>query len=465
MTRSEVLVEAGRLAADGKPYALATVVRVVRPASTRRGDRALVTPDGTLAGWVGGACSEPIVVREALRALADGEPRLVQIGPAGSGADAPDDVVVAESRCASEGVVEVLIEPELPGPLLAVLGEGVAGRTLVQLARIVGWRVTDQLDPDAAADAVVVATMGHGDEDALASALKSEVGYVGLVASARRAAVVLDDLRARGVAEEELARVRSPAGRDLGPSTQEEIAVAILAELVDWRHGQAGRPRRPGPGRDGAGRGGRPGLWHDGGRGRRPDGGPRRGHLVLLLGRVPGPLRDHGRVMTTDNRPEPPSVGGEREMLAGFLDFHRATLLWKLEGLDDEQLRRAMVPSGTSLLGLVKHLAYVERSWFQGVWDGQEVSFPWTTEDPDADWRIEPGETTGDVLAFYKAECDRSREIVAGASSLDEIIEHPRRQGWKLSRRWILIHMVEETARHVGHADILREQLDGAVGE
>jgi xanthine dehydrogenase accessory factor len=148
-------------------------------------------------------------------------------------------VVVAESRCASEGVVEVLIEPELPGPLLAVLGEGVAGRTLVQLARIVGWRVTDQLDPDTAADAVVVATMGHGDEDALASALKAGVGYVGLVASARRAAVVLDALRGRGIGAEELARVRSPAGRDLGPSTQEEIAVAILAELVDWRHGLA----------------------------------------------------------------------------------------------------------------------------------------------------------------------------------------------------------------------------------
>lgn len=240
MTRSEVLVEAGRLAADGKPYALATVVRVVRPASTRRGDRALVTPDGTLAGWVGGACSEPIVVREALRALADGEPRLVHIGPAGSGAGAPDDVVVAESRCASEGVVEVLIEPELPGPLLAVLGEGVAGRTLSQLARIVGWRVADQLDPAQRPDAVVVATMGHGDEDALASALKAEVGYVGLVASARRAAVVLDALRAQGVTDDDLARVRSPAGRDLGPSTQEEIAVAILAELVDWRHGLAG---------------------------------------------------------------------------------------------------------------------------------------------------------------------------------------------------------------------------------
>ena len=241
-TRSEVLVEAGRLAGQGKPYALATVVRVVRPASTRRGDRALVTPDGTLAGWVGGACSEPIVVREALRALADGEPRLVQIGPARAGTHAPDDVVVAESRCASEGVVEVLIEPELPGPLLTVVGEGVAGRTLAQLARIIGWRVADELDPAQRADAVVVATMGHGDEDALASALKAGVGYVGLVASARRATVVLDDLRSRGVAEEDLARVRGPAGRDLGPSTQEEIAVAILAELVDWRHGLAADP-------------------------------------------------------------------------------------------------------------------------------------------------------------------------------------------------------------------------------
>ena len=247
MNRSEVLVTAGRLAADGRPYALATVVRVVRPASTRRGDRALVTPDGTLAGWVGGACSEPIVVREALRALADGESRLVRIGPAKAGVQVPEDVVVAESRCASEGVVEVLIEPELPGPLLTVVGDGVAGRTLVELARIVGWRVSDELDPDTAADAVGGATMGHGDEDALAAALKAGVGYVGLVASARRAAVVLDALRERGLAAADLARVRSPAGRDLGSSTQEEIAVAILAELVDWRHGPAAAPAGPAP--------------------------------------------------------------------------------------------------------------------------------------------------------------------------------------------------------------------------
>ena len=168
--------------------------------------------------------------------------------------------------------------------------------------------------------------------------------------------------------------------------------------------------------------------------------------------------------MPEDARPEPPHVAGEAETVSGFLDFQRATLLWKLEGLDDEQLRRAMVPSGTSLLGIVKHLAYVERGWFQRVWAGQEITVPWTEEDPDADWRIEPDETTQDVLALYEGECARSREIVAAASSLDEAVVHPR---WKeeLSRRWILAHMIEETARHVGHADILREQLDGAVGE
>jgi uncharacterized damage-inducible protein DinB len=168
--------------------------------------------------------------------------------------------------------------------------------------------------------------------------------------------------------------------------------------------------------------------------------------------------------MPEDTRPEPPLVAGEAETLSGFLDFQRATLLWKLEGLDDEQLRRPMVPSGTSLLGIVKHLAYVERGWFQRVWAGQEITVPWTEEDPDADWRIEPHETTKDVLALYEGECARSREIVAAASSMDEAVVHPRWQA-EVSRRWILAHMLEETARHVGHADILREQLDGATGE
>jgi xanthine dehydrogenase accessory factor len=229
-----VLAEAGRMAAAGEPFALATVVDVRRPASARRGDRAIVRSDGAVLGWVGGACSEPIVVREALRALADEMPRLVRITPPGRAGEAPPGVVVAESTCASEGTVDVLVEPQLPTPLLAVVGDSPAARALGDLARTIGWRVT--AEPTGAADAIVVATMGRGDEDALQIALESGTGYVGLVASSRRAAAVLAALRERDVDEEALASVRSPAGLDLGPSTQEEIAVAILAELVAWRH-------------------------------------------------------------------------------------------------------------------------------------------------------------------------------------------------------------------------------------
>ena len=233
---SDVLREAARLTAAGEPFALATVVSVQRPASARRGDRGLVRADGALVGWVGGACSEPIVVREALRAVADGTPRLVRIGPPGTHAGPGEEIVCVESGCASEGTVEVLVEPQLPGPLLAVVGEAPAARTLAELARTIGWRVADETRPDA--DAVVVATMGTHDEEALTAALALPAGYVALVASARRAGVVLGSLRERGISETDLARVRSPAGLDLGPCTQEEIAVAVLAELVAWRHAQ-----------------------------------------------------------------------------------------------------------------------------------------------------------------------------------------------------------------------------------
>ena len=161
----------------------------------------------------------------------------MRIGPPDSGRDVPADVVVAESSCASEGTVEVLVEPQLPRPLLAIVGGGAAALTLGELARTVGWRVATELTADA--DAVVVATMGHADEETLEAALAGRAGYVGLVASSRRAAVVLGGLRERGVSEEALARVRSPAGLDLGSATQPEIAVAILAELVAWRHTRA----------------------------------------------------------------------------------------------------------------------------------------------------------------------------------------------------------------------------------
>ena len=237
---SDLIARAAQLGSEGTAYALATVVGVRRPASARTGNQAIVTQDGAIDGWVGGACSEPVVIREALRSLADGEPRLVKICPDGSDAADGPDVVVAVSSCASEGTVEVFIQPHLPSPLLRVVGDSPAGRTLAELARAIGWRVASGAGD---ADAVVVATMGRGDEDALADAVASGAEYVGLVASTRRAGVVRTALRARGgVPEDRLAAVRSPAGLDLGPCTQEEIAVAILAELVAWSHGRGGSP-------------------------------------------------------------------------------------------------------------------------------------------------------------------------------------------------------------------------------
>jgi xanthine dehydrogenase accessory factor len=220
----EIMRLAGRLTAERRPYAFATVVRVERPASAKEGNHALITAEGAITGWIGGACSEPTVVREALDALADGKPRLV----------------VIEGSCASEGLVEVFIEPQIPEPLLVVLGESPAAGTLADLAERIGWRVARELDP--VADAIVVATMGHGDEEVLEQALAGPARYVGLVASRRRAAATVAALRRAGVGEETLERIRSPAGLDLGPSSQEEIAVAILAELVAWRHS---RPRAP----------------------------------------------------------------------------------------------------------------------------------------------------------------------------------------------------------------------------
>ena len=234
----ELIARAARLGFEGTAYALATVVGVLRPASARMGNQAIVTADGVIDGWVGGACSEPVVVREALRSLADGQPRLVKICPAGEAGDAGPDIVIAESTCASEGTVEVFIQPHLPSPLLRVVGDSPAGRTLRELARTIGWRIADVGD----GDAIVIATMGRGDEDALHEAITSGADYVGLVASARRAGVVRAALRERGISDEQLAAVRSPAGLDLGPSTQEEIAVAILAELVAWSHSRGGSP-------------------------------------------------------------------------------------------------------------------------------------------------------------------------------------------------------------------------------
>lgn len=168
--------------------------------------------------------------------------------------------------------------------------------------------------------------------------------------------------------------------------------------------------------------------------------------------------------MDEHGRPEPPMAAEPVEMVSAFLDFLRATLLWKIEGLSDEELRRSMTRSGVSLLGIVKHSTTVERFWFQRVFRGEDEPDPWREGDPDADWRIEPGETTAQIVELYRAETERSRANVAGQAWAARAAGPPW-PGQTQTLGWILTHMVEEVARHCGHADLLRESIDGATGE
>jgi hypothetical protein len=161
-------------------------------------------------------------------------------------------------------------------------------------------------------------------------------------------------------------------------------------------------------------------------------------------------------------RVEAPFVADERTALLAWLDYHRATLLWKLEGLDDHQLRQPMVASGLCLLGLVKHLTAVEHGWFVVNFAQSGEPHLFVREDgSDADFLIEEGDTTESITAGYLRACERSREVVAGAGSLDDTFQRKD----TIDLRWVLIHMIEETARHNGHADIIRELIDGTTGD
>ena len=160
-------------------------------------------------------------------------------------------------------------------------------------------------------------------------------------------------------------------------------------------------------------------------------------------------------------RIDPPLAADEKTTLAAYLDYHRATLLRKVAGLTDEQAKWSPVPSGTSLFGLVAHLTSVERWWFAKVIAGLDVELAWSDDDPDADWRGPDSATLADVVDAYEQECARSREVLA-AADLDTVVEGPR-AGRNV--RYVVVHMIEETARHNGHADLLREQLDGGTGE
>lgn len=160
------------------------------------------------------------------------------------------------------------------------------------------------------------------------------------------------------------------------------------------------------------------------------------------------------------------ATADERTMLEGFLDHHRTAVCNKVRGLSEEDGARRLVPSETTLAGLLKHLRRVEVSWFQRRLaqlpaEGLPV-LRWVAEDPVGDFRLQPGETIASLLAAYEAQCETSR-ATAARFDLDHVVPHPGLG--RVSLRWIYVHMIEETARHLGHADILREQIDGARGD
>jgi xanthine dehydrogenase accessory factor len=246
-----VLEQAGELTRRGQAFALATVVWRQGPSSGQQGSRAIITEAGELHGWIGGACAEPVVIREAQRVIADGEARLLLLGtPDQFGAAVPEGMTVVPIACQSEGALEVYIEPVLPAPHLVVVGRSPMAHTLAGLARALGWRAVLIDGPDfTAADAgersmVVVATQGHHDEEAVQQAVAANPAYLGLVGSHRRGSALLGYLAERGVPKQRLDKVRVPAGLDLGRTTHEEIAVAILAELVQLR-ASGGLSRQP----------------------------------------------------------------------------------------------------------------------------------------------------------------------------------------------------------------------------
>ena len=237
-----VLERASELARQGQAFALATVVWRQGPSSGQLGSRAIITADGEVHGWIGGACAEPVVIREARQVIAEGEPRLLLLGTSDQFGEAvPEGMTVVPISCQSEGALEVFIEPVQPAPRLVIVGRSPMAQTLAALAGALGWRAALVDGPDfSAADAdehsmVVVATQGHGDEEAVEQAVAARPAYLGLVASQRRGTAVLGYLAERGLPTDQLDRVKVPAGLDLGQTSHREIAVAILAELVQLR--------------------------------------------------------------------------------------------------------------------------------------------------------------------------------------------------------------------------------------
>ncbi|MCZ0935560.1 MAG: XdhC family protein [Gemmatimonadetes bacterium] len=257
--KRDLLDLAARLTSERRPYALATVVRSERPTSGKPGNMALISADGVMHGWIGGSCTRSEVIRHALETLDQGEPRLLAFG---SSPGRPDGLLPVPMSCSSGGKVEVHVNPVLPAPVLIVAGRSPVALALVRLGGAMGYttvaepseEVSEDEVLEAAADELVddlaetaaryaerprgwrlygvVATMGRRDERSLAELAAAAPDYLGVIASPTRMEEVRLVLAAQGLDADDIARVRGPAGLDIGAESPEEIAVSILAEIV-----------------------------------------------------------------------------------------------------------------------------------------------------------------------------------------------------------------------------------------
>jgi xanthine dehydrogenase accessory factor len=237
----------------GSSFAVAIVIRSQSPVSGKPGDKAIVQADGQMSGWIGGGCVQPIVVREALRAIGEGKARLIRIAPS-QHSETEYGIVNYPMTCHGGGSMEIYIEPVLPVPQLLVFGRSVAAQALCKLGKAIGYYVIvagpglegrlfqnanrlienrDVHDLDFARETyIVVSTQGEGDEEALEQAVLTGVSYISFVASPRKAEKVLQLLAERGIAPESLSRIKAPAGLNIRAIGPEEIAVSILAEII-----------------------------------------------------------------------------------------------------------------------------------------------------------------------------------------------------------------------------------------
>jgi xanthine dehydrogenase accessory factor len=254
--------KAQELLEQNTPFAMAVVVRAEKPTSGKPGDKALITVDGTMHGWIGGSCSQPTVIREALKALRDGKSRFIRLSPDPENLTPRDGLMDFPMTCFSGGTLEIYIEPQYPQPRLLVIGNLPVARALVSLGKVMNYDVV-AVDPDgdgsSLSDAhhvltsladiaghvrpetyVVVATHGSYDEAALEQALNATPRYIGLVASQKRFQSVLEYLRQQGVDESDLQQIKAPAGLDIQAQQGDEIALSILAEIVQFRRSAPG---------------------------------------------------------------------------------------------------------------------------------------------------------------------------------------------------------------------------------